>query len=117
VRFANDTDATVAAAAWIRLDLNLNVMAERGQKAHQSLARKVGKPAIEQRGDFWLVNSHDLGRGQLIQSATPDHLPDVACQLRFGQFFLGLRQAQVGKYIAAAWSYRNAGLSPFDHCS
>ena len=36
---------------------SLDVLAERGQQAHQAFAGKVGEPPVEQRRHFRLVNT------------------------------------------------------------
>jgi hypothetical protein len=107
------------------LDRDLDVLPERGQKAHQALAGEVGAPPVEQRRDLGLVDAHERRGRHLGQATAPDDLPDMARELRLGQLFLGFGEPQIGEHVAAARRHRDLGrglgpgfvLSLLDYCS
>src|SRR5215204_3397849 len=81
MHFANHADSAVRTIARLRLDGDLDILSERGQQAHQALAREVRKTSIEKRRHLRLINSHQRCRRNLGQSPALDNLPDVARKL------------------------------------
>jgi hypothetical protein len=65
-RGLDHANLTALPATRLRTDDDLDVLAQAGQKAHQSLARKIRESAVQQRGDLWLVDAHDGRRGDLL---------------------------------------------------
>src|SRR5712671_586008 len=117
MRFADDADTAVCPITRLRPDRDVDILAERGEQAHQTFAGEVSESSIEKRRYLWLVDAHEGRRCDLGQTPTLDRLPDEARKLRFCQLFLGIRKSQVGEYVAAARRHRDFGFSLFDHCS
>ena len=117
MRVANNVDAPSFAVAGLRLDNDLHVLAERGQKAHQALAGEVRDATIEQGRNLRLIDAHEHCRGNLGQPPALDDLPDVAGKLGLGQLVLRLGETQIGEHVAAAWRHRDVGFLLLGHCS
>ena len=97
VSLADNPDAPVTTVGRLRLDRDLDILAEPGQQPHQAVAREIGEPSIEQSRHFGLIDAEQRRSGDLGQAPPFDDLSNQDGKLRFGQLFLGRGKAQIGE--------------------
>ena len=114
-RGLDDANPTALPAPRLGPDNNLDVLAEPRQKAHEALARKTREPAVQERGDFRLIDARDGRCADLNQAISANDVADTARELRFCQLLFWLRDTDVGEHIAGAWRHRDVLF--FRHCS
>jgi hypothetical protein len=86
-----------------RLDRDLHVLSERGQEFHQPSDREIAGAVAHQQGDVRLLDAEDGAGLRLRQPARFDDFIDLQRQPCLEQFLLRIRQAEIGKDIAAAF--------------
>ena len=97
--FLYHADRALDSPAGRASDDHVDIAAERGEQAHQALARQAGNPAVQQRGHLGLVHAH-LSRGcGLGEPPLLDDLPDEARELSLREFFTRFREPEVGVEI------------------
>src|SRR5262249_31745038 len=104
-------------ASRFRSNGDLYVVPERGQYAHQAVAREIRQSIVQKGGDLRLIDAHTFRRRGLGQPRPLDDLANMGGQLSLGQLLLGGGKAEIGEDVAASGRYWDFGLTLFDHRS
>jgi len=81
---------------------DLDVLAEGGEKVHETLNGKGTGAIAHQGGNVRLIDAENLAGFSLLEAAFFDEAVDLQSKLGFQELLLGMREAKVGKNIAAA---------------
>jgi hypothetical protein len=80
-----------------------DILAEQGEEADQPLGREAGKLPAQQPGYLRLVDPEQRGSLGLRQPTCADGGSDLHGKVGLREAFLRVRQAEIGKHIAAAF--------------
>src|SRR5713101_9655742 len=85
-----------------RLDGDLHVLPKRGEKFDEAADGKITGAVAHQRGYMRLLDAENLSSLRLGEAALTDDLVDLQCQASLEKLLLRVRQAEIGKDVAAA---------------
>ena len=80
---------------------DLHVLAEGGEKIHETLNGKRAGTIAHQGGNVRLLDAENLAGFSLLEAAFFDEAVDLQSKLGFQELLLGMWEAKVGKNIAA----------------
>src|SRR3989304_2406505 len=92
-----------------RSDADLYVVAEGGEKFHETLGRKGTGSSTHQVGDVRLRNAEDLAGLGLCQLACLENPVNLKRQAGLEQLLFGIWQAEIGEHVAGAFLDFNLG--------
>jgi hypothetical protein len=101
----NNAETAKTAGAWCGFDDNFNVTAEECQEVHEALSGETRKTPAQETRDFRLIDFQDPGRPSLSKPAPTDRRGDANRKISLSQTLLRIWQANVCKYISAAFHY------------
>ena len=81
-------------------DDDLDIPSEGVQEPKEPLGREAFQTSPHQRGYLWLVYAKQGSGFALGESSPYDYVTDLRCNLRLGQGFFSIRQAEVGENVA-----------------
>src|ERR1700722_9552743 len=84
-----------------RLDPDFHILIERGKKSDHPRDRVAARPSIHQGAYFWLIDAEDASGCTLAQFSFPNDCDDAAEQFGLDCQLVGVREAQIRKYISA----------------
>src|SRR5229473_875826 len=86
----------------VRSHHDLDVAVEAGEESHQTVDRVFTEVALEQAGHFGLADAHELTCSCLRELAFVREPVDFRHDLSLEEMSVGVRQAEIGKDIAAS---------------
>jgi hypothetical protein len=95
-------DADVATTA-TRLEDYPNVVAQEDQAAKQAIRRESGELPPHESGDLWLIDAEASGSFRLGHAVFRNQLANLSRELRLCEPLLGIRKAEIGVNVVAAF--------------
>jgi hypothetical protein len=95
----------------MRLHDDFDILAQRDEEAEQALDGELPKFAAQHLRNIRLLNAEQFRRGDLLEPAILHKTADLIYKLRLDEMFIRIRQANIGKDVAAAFFV----VDPFFH--